>query len=481
MKWISDVVFAILAAHVWGSLMLVIWLHAVHRLENKGYTRLLFYLLRAVIVAYLLPLGLGIVLIINEVIEVDARLFQTTPVIVMVGLLLFMIWILGLCANFETFQESWQSTEHWLSDALPASMERQKHFQEICRMMNIRPGGVLLCEKEGLSCGGIITGMIFPRIVLPEGKMDEYMERVTLIHELVHYSRGDIWFLTAAKIVEVIHWFNPWTHGLADQMNLWNEYACDWEVYNKYLGDMRGYSEVLFYTSMQKQGPKSGLYSSIGTEPIQLTRRMEKMIKMRNAMGKPKIFGVLAAVAVSLTSAGSALASTGVLAGGYQALYELTDVEEDDDGVQVVGNVAALSSNTVLQDNSNINPEDYVNTGIEFIDVLSDGYVPVKDESDIALLASGNFSWSIPSNGFMKATGDFWATSSQKITVSGDITPAGKILRVGIIEPGGIRRCIYATGSFAYNFALDKTGFYCVYAINDNSEVVNLKGMYGTY
>lgn len=46
MKWINDVVFAILAAHVWGSLMLFVWLQAVKRLENKGYTRLLFYLLR---------------------------------------------------------------------------------------------------------------------------------------------------------------------------------------------------------------------------------------------------------------------------------------------------------------------------------------------------------------------------------------------------------------------------------------------------
>lgn len=109
-----------------------------------------------------------------------------------------------------------------------------------------------------------------------------------------------------------------------------------------------------------------------------------------------------------------------------------------------------------------------------------DGYTSEKDQSDIELAASANFSWSIPTD-FMKATKDFWATSSQHITVSGDVTPAGKILRVGIIEPGGIRRCIYATGSFAYPFPLSKTGFYCVYAINDNSEVVNLKGVYATY
>ena len=483
MKWISDVVFAILAAHIWGSLMLISWQHAVRKLGEKGYTQLLFYLLRAVIVAYLLPLGLAVVLIINEILVLDGRFMQITPVISMIGLLLFMIWLLGLCANFESFQESWQKTKHWLSDALPASKERQERFQEICKMMKIRPGGVLLCEKEGITCGGITTGMLFPRIVLPEGKMDEYMERVTLIHELVHYSRGDIWFLTAARIVEVIHWFNPWTRGLAEQMNLWNEYACDWKVYNKYLGDMRGYSEVLIYTSMQEQGPKSGLYSSIGTEPMKVTRRMEKMIKMKNAMGKPKIFGVLAAVAVSLTSAGSALASTGVLAGGYRALYELTDVEEDEAGIQILGDVdvAVTTSDVGSQDNSNINPEDYVNTGIEFIDVLpTDGYATGTDEDGIAVMASGNINWDLPSD-FMRTTGDFWATNGQTITVSGTITANSKILRVGIIEPDGIRRCIYATGRFAYPFPLDKTGFYCVYAINDNSEVVNLTGGYFTY
>lgn len=205
------------------------------------------------------------------------------------------------------------------------------------------------------------------------------------------------------------------------------------------------------------------------------------MINMKNAMKKPKIFGVLAAVAVSFTSAGSALASTGILAGGYRALYELTDVEEDEVGIKSVGDIDLLTGNATPQDNSNINPEDYVNTGIEFIDVLPiDGYTSEKDQSDIELAASANFDWSLPSD-FMRTTKDFWATSSNTITVSGDVTPAGKILRVGIIEPGGIRRCIYATGKFAYPFPLDKTGFYCVYAINDNSEVVNLKGAYVTY
>ena len=54
MKRINDVVFAILAAHVWGSLMLFVWLRAVKKLSKRGYSRALFWLLRCVVVAYLL-------------------------------------------------------------------------------------------------------------------------------------------------------------------------------------------------------------------------------------------------------------------------------------------------------------------------------------------------------------------------------------------------------------------------------------------
>ena len=68
----------------------------------------------------------------------------------------------------------------------------------------------------------------------------------------------------------------------------------------------------------------------------------------------------------------------------------------------------------------------------------------------------------------LSTSGYLGKQSSKIITVGGTITPTGKILRVGIIEPDGIRRCIYATGNFSYNFPLDKTGFYCVYAISDN-------------
>lgn len=41
MKWINDVVFAILAAHVWGSLMLFVWLQTVKRREQRIYAAII--------------------------------------------------------------------------------------------------------------------------------------------------------------------------------------------------------------------------------------------------------------------------------------------------------------------------------------------------------------------------------------------------------------------------------------------------------
>ena len=150
-------------------------------------------------------------------------------------------------------------------------------FRKICRQTKMRSGRVILCEKAGIRCGGITVGVVHPKIVLPEGKTDEFVERVTMIHELVHYTRKDIWFLTAAKVVETIHWFNPWTRGLAAQMSQWNEYACDWDVCNKYLGNIKVYLEVLYRVSMQGQDDKADMYSSIGTQPMKLIGRMEKI------------------------------------------------------------------------------------------------------------------------------------------------------------------------------------------------------------
>lgn len=174
------------------------------------------------------------------------------------------------------------------------------------------------------------------------------------------------------------------------------------------------------------------------------------------------------------------------MAEGYRRLYDLTMVEDVEKGVSaVVGDTDLVNESTdtpEYPDNSNINPADYVNTGIVFNDVLPiDGYTVVEGEVDNLARGTGaNFNWTLTYD-YLQTSGYFRVSKGQTIAISGKITPVGKIIRVGIIEPNGARRCVYATGSFAQNFPVNHTGDHKVYAINDNSEVVNLTGAYVTY
>lgn len=480
MRLINDVVFAILIAHLWGSAMLAVWQYTAKKLEGKGYTRLLFCLLRSVIAAYLLPLSTVIVkAVIRFINYLNGTELMETPAVLTLGAVIFWIWVIGMCWNLEDIWEEWKLTQRWLDDALPAAEEHQKRFQDVCKRLGQDPGKVKLYEKAGLGCG-ITTGMFYPIIVLPKGKMELFEEEVTLIHELIHYRRRDLWFLVAAKVVETIHWFNPWVRGLSVLMNQWNEYACDWEVC-KYVGDVRAYAEVLLETSIKAQSNKSGLFSSIGTEPMKLNRRIKRMADMKKANKRSKVFTILAAAAMTVSCAGSALASTGVMTEGYRALCNLTEVENDVEGISLVGETSPLQVYD-FPDNSDINPEDYVNTGIWFRDVLPvDDYTVVEMEDTSAVArTSGTFTWTIPYN-CMANTHDFWVSKTKKVTVSGDLSPMDAVMRVGIKDSLGIRYCIYATGSFAYNFPVEFSGLYDIYAINDNLYDVSINGGYHVY
>lgn len=364
---------------------------------------------------------------------------------------------------------------------ISSDLKSRARFREVCKEIKKRPGRVKLYQKFGLRCG-IATGILRPRIVLPDDKLNPIVEKVTMIHELIHYKRRDLWFLYASKIIETIHWFNPLSRSLSEYMNQWNEYACDYESCIA-LGNSKMYAIVLCNVAEQNQ---QGLFSSIGTEPMTLSRRIEMMVNMQKARKKSKFLGTIAAIAVSFASVTSTFAATGVMAEGYKRLYDLTMVEDVEKGVSaVVGDmdVAIESTETPeYPDNSNINPADYVNTGIVFNDVLPiDGYTVVEGEVDNLTRATGaNFNWTLTYD-YLQTSGYFKVNKDQVINVSGDITPLGKVIRVGIIEPNGARRCVYATGRFSQPFQAYVKGDYKVYAISDNSEVVNLTGGYLTY
>ena len=89
--------------------------------------------------------------------------------------------------------------------------------------LNRRPG-LLVCM--GLRVP-ILAGVFAPKLLLPEGEMDHNALRYSLLHELTHFKRRDIWLKTLALLVNAIHWFNPFMWYMTRLVERDTELACD--------------------------------------------------------------------------------------------------------------------------------------------------------------------------------------------------------------------------------------------------------------
>ena len=86
-------------------------------------------------------------------------------------------------------------------------------------------------RPELLVCTGlkvpVLAGVFSSRLLLPEGEMGEHALRYSILHELTHFKRRDIWLKTLALLVNAIHWFNPFMWYMTRLVERDTELACD--------------------------------------------------------------------------------------------------------------------------------------------------------------------------------------------------------------------------------------------------------------
>lgn len=68
------------------------------------------------------------------------------------------------------------------------------------------------------------------RVVVPAtdwGRLTPQQRRAILRHELAHYERGDLWKSLVARLLALVHWFNPAAWWSAAKFQACAEWACD--------------------------------------------------------------------------------------------------------------------------------------------------------------------------------------------------------------------------------------------------------------
>lgn len=164
------------------------------------------------------------------------------------------LWLFGACVYMAAqiyrqrlYRLSLESNSQEAGDGL------RKLTKKLSDSLEFRhPPEVRLSVRQD---GPLVTGLLKPVIILPRGFEENYsaqQQELTLVHELSHLCRQDLWAAFAALTFRAINWPNPLVHLAGGPFRCDQEAACDQTVL-MHLGNDRAikttYAETLIHAA----------------------------------------------------------------------------------------------------------------------------------------------------------------------------------------------------------------------------------------
>lgn len=142
---------------------------------------------------------------------------QILFVLWLTGAALLLVWMLLAHLRFLAWLRRWTRTVEE-----PETVRIYNQLGDLLGL-NRRPA-VLVCPELP---SPMLAGIVRPVLLLPETLPQGPALRYTLLHELVHCRRRDIWLKTLALWVNALHWFNPLMWYMVRLVERDTELACD--------------------------------------------------------------------------------------------------------------------------------------------------------------------------------------------------------------------------------------------------------------
>lgn len=111
---------------------------------------------------------------------------------------------------------------------------------------------VELCVNPLMS-SPLLIGFFHPCIVLPSTEISEQDFRYTVLHELTHYRRRDIFYKWLVQVTVCLHWYNPLVYLMSREINKACEFSCDEAIIAKDSNNAQEYGKTLL-DAMAKSG-----------------------------------------------------------------------------------------------------------------------------------------------------------------------------------------------------------------------------------
>lgn len=467
MNWsslLSQIFFAVLVTGTTGNLMLVIWFLCRMFLQNWN-PKLVYYMLRWVVVMYLLPITyFGIIYDYETgyvqtsegiskmlfVVDLNNMFFQ--------GLAMLWLIVTIVIAGKFVWEEivKRQICKNNFDDG---SSLAQNEFERIKDELGIKGRVELLRNDDPRLKSPFVTGLWKRRVVIPYYDYTKEELEVILYHELNHIKKRDIFFRYLTMAAITINSFNLISYLLLERVMLWSEADCDARALESLEKDgitIKKYYDVIF--DMLGADPKSPdlfYYPMLMSASESLYRRMDIMTKYRTSGKK-----IAKSVTVALTLVFAMVSSVTAHAAGI--------------GV-------AEANDKFLEENQEI--------------VMFEDFVPVEDWSDemvvetsedveivyvndvIMTLAGSTFSWSVPV-GTRYVTSSIYFTEGTEVQIACTATPNDCVYWFGLMAASSTCYVVEGTGSGSYDFTVPSSGYYRIMVENRGDEVLNVSGSY---
>lgn len=124
----------------------------------------------------------------------------------------------------------------------------------------------------------MLVGPFRPRLLLPRGlrDIDPLQRELIVAHELTHWRRGDLWWLTLGAVLQALCWFNPAMDRLRERLAWAQELGCDRDVLRgRPPRERRAYAAALLAQLRMQHHAVHGALAFGGVTPDTLAARVE--------------------------------------------------------------------------------------------------------------------------------------------------------------------------------------------------------------
>lgn len=218
-----------------------------------------------------------------------------------------------------------------------------ERFGQMMEQNHIK-GSIDLCSNSLIS-SPLLIGFAHPRIILPDENLSETDFYYTILHELIHYKRRDMFYKWLVQFTICLHWFNPIVYLMERKINCLCELSCDERVMESLSAeDRKRYGDTLLNAAGTGGSYKDALASLTLNESKELLKG-----RLESIMNYHKITKTIKAAALFFTAI---LIGAAAVLGAYAAPADRISSGSD-------GRISPDSSSRMVSDSGSRQALDY--------------------------------------------------------------------------------------------------------------------------